>query len=239
MSILIYPNWPAPAHILAFTTLRSAGNFALHVEDDPRQVLANRERLKREYALASAPYWLNQTHGDRVIILDKNTLEDLPEADGSYTRTPEKVCAVLTADCLPVLLCDSKGQEVAALHAGWKGLLANILERGVACFSCAPKEILVWLGPAIGPKAFEVGPEVYTAFVSAHADNQHAFIQSPKPGHFYLDIYALAQGYLQRLGVTQIYGGEYCTFTDARRFYSYRRDGKTGRMVTLIGRAII
>ncbi len=220
----LLPNWPAPANICAFTSFRSAGNFALHVNDDPEIVLTNRAKLPFK------PYWLNQTHSDRVIRIDESTLETVPDADGSYTRLHNKVCAVLTADCLPVLLCDKSGQEIAALHAGWRGLLANILARGVDCFSAKSQDILVWLGPAIGPKAFEIGPEVYEAFVAAHPENAHAFVPSPKPGHFYLDIYQLARLYLARLGVTQVYGGEYCTYSDPEKFYSYRRDGQTGRM---------
>lgn len=222
------PNWPAPENIVALTTLRSAGNFALHVNDDPKQVLANREQLPYQ------PYWLNQTHSDRVIILDETTPETVPDADGSYTCLANKACGILTADCLPVLLCDKSGQEIAALHAGWRGLLGDIIARGVECFKANSSDILVWLGPAIGPKAFEIGPEVFEAFTKAHAENAKAFSPSPKVGHFYLDIYHLARLYLARLGVTNVYGGEYCTHEDAERFYSYRRDGQTGRMLTLI-----
>jgi YfiH family protein len=219
MSIMMLtPNWPAPANILAYTSLRALGNFAV----DPLPLEAQR---------------LHQVHGDRVIILDKSTPKAIPDADGSYTRLSQTPCAILTADCLPVLLCDKSGQEIAALHAGWRGLLANILARGVECFGCAPSDILVWLGPAIGPKVFEIGPEVYSAFVDAHLEHQQAFVPSSKPGHFFLDIYQLARLYLRRVGIRQIYGGEYCTYQDSERFFSYRRDaGQTGRMVTLISR---
>ncbi|MFA6037305.1 MAG: peptidoglycan editing factor PgeF [Legionellales bacterium] len=224
----IIPNWPAPANIVAFTTLRSAGNFALHVNDAPQKVLANRAQL------SCSPFWLNQTHSDKVIQIDESTVDTVPDADGSYTKLANKACAVLTADCLPVLLCDTSGQEIAALHAGWRGLLGNILARGVECFSAKPNDILVWLGPAIGPKAFEIGPEVYEAFTKTHPENAAAFAPSPKAGHFYLDIYLLARLYFARMGVTQVYGGDYCTYTDPQKFYSYRAEGQTGRMVTII-----
>lgn len=224
----IIPNWPAPRNITAFTTLRSAGNFAMHVNDDPVIVAANREKL------GSQPFWLNQTHSDKVIQINEATNDTVPDADGSYTRLNNKACAVLTADCLPVLMCDKSGQEIAALHAGWKGLLANILDRGFECFTAKPEDILVWLGPAIGPKVFEIGPEVYEAFVAAGAENAKAFIPSPKINHFMLNIYQLARLYFARLGVSAVYGGEYCTYSEPEKFYSYRRDGQTGRMVTLI-----
>lgn len=224
----ITPNWPAPANITAFTTLKSAGNFALHVNDDPSIVLTNRSKLPVQ------PFWLNQTHSDKVIQIDEFTPENVPLADGSFTKIPGKVCAILTADCLPILLCDKSGQEVAALHAGWRGLLANIMARGVACFSTKPQDILVWLGPAIGPQAFEVGPEVYEAFVTANAENAQAFLRSQKQGHFMLNIYQLARLYFASLGINDVYGGEYCTYADPEKFYSYRRDGQTGRMLTLI-----
>lgn len=235
MSILS-ANWPAPANIVAFTTVRSMGNLAGHAGDDPKTVAANRARLLQEYGLPREPYWLNQTHSDQVVILDTFTPETVQNADGSYTRLTNRVCAVLTADCLPVLLCDTKGQEIAALHAGWRGLLADILARGVSAFGCAPAHILAWLGPAIGPKVFEVGPEVYQGFVEACAQNKAAFLPSLRPEHYFLDIYALTRLYLERLGVKQIYGGQFCTYSDKERFYSYRRENQTGRMATLIWR---
>ncbi len=232
--ICITPNWPAPPNIVGLTTLRAFGNLAAHVDDDPAVVALNRQKLLLDFALPLEPYWLNQIHSDKVVVLDESTPKGIPDADGSYTQLPGKVCAVLTADCLPILLCDKNGQEISALHAGWKGILANIIESGVNCFKAPRENIMAWFGPAIGPESFEVGPEVYAAFVEAHAENQQAFVASSKPSHFYLDIYQLARLYLNRLGITQIYGGGFCTFKDRERFYSYRRDGQTGRMVTLI-----
>jgi YfiH family protein len=209
----IIPNWPVPKHIQAYTTLRG---------------------VEHPYARR-----LTQVHGNKVLLLDEDTPTELQEADGCYTRLANMPCMILTADCLPVLLCDKSGQEIAALHAGWRGLLANILASGLECFSCSANDILVWLGPAIGSKVYEIGPEVYTAFVAAHPDNQQAFKPSAKPGHYFLNMHQLARLYLNRLGITQIYGTEQCTYSDAQRFYSYRRDhqrdpGETGRMMTVI-----
>lgn len=232
---MIIPNWPAAHHIHAFTTTRREGNLAIHVGDDPAIVQNNREHLIQTAALPSLPYWLNQTHSDRVVIAQ--SVSGVPDADGSYTHEKNIVCAVLTADCLPILICDKNGQEIAALHAGWRGLLGHIIARGVACFSAAPKDLLVWLGPAIGPQAFEVGPEVYQAFTEQKSDFKKAFMPSIKPEHYMLDIYALAKQYLSDCGVQAVYGGEYCTYTDANDFYSYRREQQTGRMATMIWRA--
>jgi polyphenol oxidase len=232
----IIPNWPKPENVFAFTTTRDLGNLATHVEDDPNIVRANRARLLTSNALPQEPFWLNQTHSDTVIILNTHTPALNPNADGAYTAQKNIVCAVLTADCLPILLCDKSGREVAALHAGWRGLLANIIARGVERFICPRNEMMAWLGPAIGPKAFEVGPEVYQAFTDAYAEDAGAFTPSEKPEHYMLDIYQLARQYLSRLGVSAVYGGDYCTYTDTEHFYSYRRDGKTGRMASLIWR---
>ncbi len=235
--MIITPNWPTPEGITALVSLRDRGNFATHVEDDLGTVLANRERLAKEYHLPQAPFWLNQIHSDKVIKINAHSPNTIPDADGSYTNEKGLVCAVLTADCLPVLLCDRHGQEIAALHAGWRGVLADIITRGVECFSAARHDIYAWLGPAIGPQAFEVGPEVYQAFLDVHSDAATTFSPSAKPGHYYLDIYALAKQYLQRAGIKHIYGGDYCTYTDTEQFFSYRREGKTGRMVSLIWRS--
>ena len=232
--MIITPSWPAPKNVQAFTTVRTMGNMATHVADDPATVEKNRLRLLTDTPLSESPRWLNQIHSNTVIKMDASTRLTSPEADGSYTHVPGIVCAVLTADCLPILLCDAHGQEVAALHAGWRGLLAGIIDRGVTCFKAKPSEIYAWLGPAIGPKAFEVGPEVFDAFTQTYREQAEAFIPSDQPRHYLLDIYALARLYLARAGVKQVYGGEFCTYSDPARFYSYRREGKTGRMASLI-----
>ncbi|MGA2654550.1 MAG: peptidoglycan editing factor PgeF [Gammaproteobacteria bacterium] len=210
MSIMmITPAWPAPANIQAYMTLRGT-----------------------EHPIEKR---VHQVHGNKVLILEENTPKDIIEADACYTTLSNTPCAIRTADCLPVLICDKSGQEIAALHAGWRGLLANIIAKGLECFSAHPEDILVWLGPAIGSKVYEIGPEVYTAFTNAHPDNQQAFKPSAKPGHYFLNMHQLARLYLNRLGITQIYGEEDCTYSDAQRFYSYRRNpGETGRMMTVI-----
>ncbi len=189
--------------------------------------------------LSSAPLWLRQVHGNRVVLLD---LPDAgvagvplaaPEADAGVSRVPGRVSVVLTADCLPVLFCDRAGCCVAAAHAGWRGLVAGVLESTVQAMRVDPGELLAWLGPAIGPQAFEVGDEVRTAFVDRHPQAVEAFL--PRSGHRWLaDLYRLARIRLKALGVSAIYGGDHCTFTENEVFYSYRREGVTGRMASLI-----
>jgi YfiH family protein len=235
----IFPDWPAPAGVHALTTLRSGGvsqgpyadwNLADHVGDAPEAVRENRRRLRERFRLPAEPAWLGQVHGGTVVNAARIRA---PEADGSYATQAGVVCAVLTADCLPVLLCSQDGQRVAAVHAGWRGLAGGVLE--AALEALGPGDHLAWLGPAIGPVAFEVGPEVRNAFLSFQPAAAAAF-QETRPGHWLADLYGLARLRLAARGVDAVYGGEHCTFREAERFYSYRRDGVTGRMASLIWR---
>ena len=237
MGALITPDWPVPAHVKSLMTTRVGGvsvgpfaslNLGAHVHDDPLDVAENRRRL-REF-LPAEPVWLNQIHGTQIIQAD--TASGVPDADASYTRTPHTVCAVLTADCLPVLFCARDGSVIAAAHAGWRGLAAGVLEATLDAMQVPPDELIVWLGAAIGPGAFEVGPEVRDTFISSHPQSVAAFKSHQQK--WLADIYALARLRLNACGVRTIYGGGLCTYTDAARFYSYRRDGTTGRMATLI-----
>lgn len=234
----IEPDWPAPGNVHALATTRAGGvslppydsfNLGDHVGDKPSAVARNRELLRA--FLPSEPRWLKQVHGTVVAAADK--LDGVAEADASVAFESGAVCAVLTADCLPVLFCDRQGTRVAAAHAGWRGLAAGVLEASVAAMQCDPADILAWLGPAIGPQAFEVGEEVRAAFVRDLPITASAFVPG-QPGKWLADIYALARLRLARAGVSRVFGGEYCTYTDAGRFYSYRRDKATGRMAALI-----
>jgi YfiH family protein len=237
---LILPDWPAPASVHAAVTTRAGGmsrkpydsfNLAAHVGDDAEAVLANRKQLRAALALPSEPVWLRQVHGTSVVDVGDAGIE--PEADGGYATKPGTVCTVLTADCLPVLLCDRRGTRVAALHAGWRGLAGGVIEAGVQALNVPGSDLLAWLGPAIGPQAFEVGNEVRAAFVGRDPAAERGF--QPEPGgKFLADIYLLARQQLAALGVTAVHGGGLCTVRDRERFYSYRRDGVTGRMATLI-----
>ncbi|MEJ2106292.1 MAG: peptidoglycan editing factor PgeF [Acidiferrobacteraceae bacterium] len=234
----ILPDWPAPANVHAYTTTRVGGvslppwdrfNLADHVGDDPEHVASNRARLRETLSLPGEPVWLRQVHGRNV----RQAVDGPGEADASYADRPGVVCAVLTADCLPVLLCDREGGAVAAVHAGWRGLVAGVVEAAVACFAAGPDSLLVWLGPAIGPAAFEVGPEVRNRFLQADEGASGAFVEG-EGDRWYADLYVLARRRLARAGVQAVYGGGHCTFTEQERFYSFRRDGETGRMASLI-----
>jgi YfiH family protein len=237
---MIHPDWPAPAQVRTLSTTRQGGfsrepwnsfNLAMHVGDDDRAVAANRHRLQQLAALPADPLWLSQVHGNHVVNVASAGIS--PAADASLSLAPGQVCAVLTADCLPVLFCDRQGTRVAAAHAGWRGLSCGVLEATVASMGTAPELLLAWLGPAIGPAAFEVGDEVRDVFLSAHAAAAHAFASHGR-GRWLADLYALARIRLQAAGVTAVYGGGWCTFADPQRFFSYRRDGQTGRMASLI-----
>ena len=239
----IEPDWPAPPGVRALSTLRSGGvsrgpfaefNLADHVDDDPAAVAANRALLRRAAGLPAEPCWLSQVHGRGVIPAGEGPAAG--PADGSWTDRPGRVCVVLTADCLPVLLARRDGSAVAALHAGWRGLAAGVLEAGVAALG-GGAGLVAWLGPAIGPDHFEVGPEVRDAFLAADAGAAAAFRPAARRGHHLADLYLLARQRLARAGVGSVHGGDECTFADAKRFYSYRRDGVTGRMATLVWRA--
>lgn len=242
MKSIITPDWPAPRSIAAFTTTRHGGcsegayasfNLALHVEDDPDCVKANRAELKKNIPLPTEPLWLKQIHSTDVIKITQQSPQDIT-ADGSWTQEANTICAIFTADCLPVLLCDQKGSCVAALHAGWRGLASGILETGVQQLPADPKDLLAWLGPAISQEHYEVGEEVRQAFIAYDPQAQHAFKPSERKDHWYIDIYFLARQRLQSVGVHAIYGGDHCTYRESDQFYSFRRDKETGRMASLI-----
>ncbi len=234
----IKADWPAPAGIYAGTTLRHGGvsqqaydsfNLATHVGDDLHHVEQNRQQLIMVLALPQQPLWLTQQHTTQVVNADISTLH--PIADASFSESAGTVCAVLTADCLPILLCDELGKQIAAIHAGWRGLLNGVIENTVLTFE--NKRIFAWLGPAISQQAFEIGEEVRSAFVHHSELTECAFIKS-RAGKWYADLYLLATLRLKSVGVTEIYGGGHCTFNNPQRFYSYRRSQQTGRMASLI-----
>lgn len=234
----ILPDWPAPPNIHACVTTREGGvsqppydgfNLGDHVGDDAVAVMANRAKL-RAYCSAE-PKWLRQVHG--VAVARADTMRNIEEADASVAFQASTVCVVLTADCLPVLFCDRAGTVVAAAHAGWRGLAAGVLEETLKAMCTDPNEILAWMGPAIGAQAFEVGDEVRTAFVSDLPSTSQAF-KPGLPGKWFADIYLLARLRLARAGVSRVYGGGLCTYTDAASFYSFRRNPVTGRMASLI-----
>lgn len=237
----IRPDWPAPAQVHACTTTRAGGfstggyaslNLADHVGDDPVHVEQNRQRLATALALPSPPLWLRQVHGVRVV--DAGSCDAAPEADAAVATHAGVVCGVLTADCLPLLLCDRQGTRVAAAHAGWRGLAAGVIEATVAALEHPAIELLAWLGPAISAPAYVVGDEVRAAFVSHAARASEAFRPAPQGG-WQADLYRLARQRLAALGVNAVYGGERCTFREPAHFYSYRRDGAgSGRMASLI-----
>ena len=239
---LIIPAWPAPANIKALQTTRHGGvspapydtlNLGMHVEDDPLNVARNRQLLNTY--VPTEPVWLNQVHG--VTVVDAGQASCVPDADAAWSQTKRAVCAVMTADCLPVLFCNREGSVVAAAHAGWRGLCDGVIEATIAAMPVPAESLLVWLGPAIGPRAFEVGAEVRQEFISRQREAEAAFAPADE-GKWLGDIYMLARLRLMRAGVTDIYGGgvdqEFCTYTDSERFFSFRRDGRTGRMASLI-----
>ena len=236
----IIPDWPAPANVKALITTRSGGvslgpyasmNPAGHVGDDPEAVRRNRALLRAH--LPQEPHWLQQVHGTQVLQVMLDAREAL-EADAAVTYIPNQVCAVLTADCLPVLLCAENGSSVAVAHAGWRGLAAGVLERTVQAMALPGERVLAYLGPAIGPRAFEVGAEVRAAFMAVESQAAQAFQAIEGSDKYLADLYLLARQRLARAGVVRVYGGDFCTYSDPERFFSYRRDGATGRMATLM-----
>ena len=231
------PDWPAPVWVKACITTRNGGisaapfdsfNLGEHVGDDPVAVTKNRQRLISQ--LGCKPAWLRQVHGVAVVPAEPG---EVLEADASWTATPGIACTVMTADCLPVLFCDRAGSRVAAAHAGWRGLAGGVLEATLDALAMAPEDVLVWLGPAIGTHAFEVGAEVREAFMAVHPQAAEAFVASVNPDRYMADIYQLARIRLAARGVTAVYGGGFCTYSDPR-FYSYRRAAQTGRFASLI-----
>ncbi|WP_425452856.1 peptidoglycan editing factor PgeF [Trinickia dinghuensis] len=257
----LYPDWSVSSRVRALVTTRAGGvslppygrwidgreaagglNLGLHTGDDPERVARNRARLLSFAGVRAA--WLDQIHGDAIANADEVPAGVPVRADASVTSVPGVACLVMVADCLPVLLCDADGRAVGAAHAGWRGLVAGIVEktaRRVADLAqCDPQTLHAYLGPAIGPRSFEVGDEVRDAFLAAAASAEreataHAFVaRGQVPGKHWADLYALARLRLARLGVTRVTGGDACTVTDSDRFYSYRRDRTTGRMGALI-----
>lgn len=234
----IVPDWPAPASVKALITTRHGGvsrgayaglNLGDHVGDSPEYVAANRALLQRQ--LSVTPRWLKQVHG--VEVADAGVVDDGFEADAAHARSTYVACAVLTADCLPLLVCDRAGTHVAAIHAGWRGLNLGVIEATVAAMGERTADLLVYLGPAIGPNRYEISNDVRDAFITQDVRTASAFIATPN-GKWLANLYQLARQRLHTLGVEQIFGGDLCTASDAARFYSYRRDGVTGRTASLI-----
>lgn len=237
---LIAPDWPAPENVKAFSTLRTNGyskapfdrfNLGDHVGDLSEAVQLNRQSLQHVLGDQLRFHWLTQVHGTEVVVLDEQA--DLPPADAVTTESVNQVCLVMTADCLPVIFSNTSGSKVAAAHAGWRGLCDGVLEATVRTLNCPAKELMAWMGPAIGPAAFQVGAEVVEAF-SAHDEKaENCFIADPQHADKWLgDLYQLARQRLSSLGIEAVYGGGECTFSNPDRFFSYRRDGQTGRMAT-------
>lgn len=255
MSAVLRAQWPIPANVHAFTTLRhGAGvslapfdefNLGARCGDDAQAIVANRAALIEHGALPSAPHWLQQVHGTEVVRFlapphaKAGRAWDGVEliADASVTSTPGVVLAILTADCLPVVFAAADGSEVGAAHAGWRGLAAGVLEKTVAAMQAPADKLVAWLGPAAGPQAYEIGEEVFDAFVQQDAQAASAFVAT-RLGHWRVDLYALARRRLEALGIHGVHGGDLCTISDPQRFFSHRRstsdeDGRTGRMATL------
>lgn len=238
---LILPDWPAPAGVRAACTLRSGGvsappfdsfNLASHVGDETAAVAENRARLRQLLQLPSEPVWLEQAHACRVLDLDAASGAQ-GRADAAVTHAAGRVCVIQVADCLPVLLCAADGSAIGAAHAGWRGLAAGVLEATVRALGAPSTELLAWLGPAIGPAHFEVGEEVYEAFTADDRGAASAFVKNAR-GRWQCDLSALASRRLAALGLKRIFGGRWCTYADPGRFFSYRRDGRCGRMAALI-----
>lgn len=236
----IEPDWPAPTQVRAASTLRVGGvsegpyaslNLGAHVGDDPQAVAENRRRLRATLKLPTEPLWLNQVHGADVA--DAGASSGSPTADAAFASRPQVVCAVLTADCLPVLFCDRAGERIAAAHAGWRGLACGVLERTVAALGVDPAQLMAWLGPAIEQEAFEIGAEVREQFLARDPAHAASFVPNAR-GRWQADIYALARRELARLLIPAVYGGGLRCFQDRECFFSYRRDGATGRMATMI-----
>lgn len=238
----ITPHWQAPNNVIALSTARKGGyslapydsfNLGLHVGDEQHLVEKNRQLLIEQGNLPYYPKFLNQIHSTQVIELPNN--DEIINADAAYTNQANQVCLVMTADCLPVLFTNFQGNEVAAAHAGWRGLCEGILENTVAKFSCPKNEIIAWLGPAISQRYFQVGQEVLNAFLAQDPHSHQAFSADKREnGKYFADLYQLARFRLKALGINKIFGGEFCTYSENDKFFSYRRDKQTGRMASLI-----
>ena len=236
----LVPAWPAPANVNALMTTRNGGesdgicaamNLSRSAADDPRHVAANHARLREVIGLS--PQWISQVHGADVVDVDSTPAN--PVGDGVVASLPRTVAAVRVADCLPVLFCDRDGTRVAAAHAGWRGLAAGVLEATIAAMNVQPDRLFAWLGPAIGPQAFEVGDDVRDAFAATDAHAMEAFVPYPaRPGKWLADLFALAGMRLSAAGVTAQFGGGVCTYSNPERFFSYRRDQSPGRMAALV-----
>jgi len=239
---IITPDWPAPTHIHAYSTCRNGGvseapyhsfNFGEHVGDDQANIEANRSLLKKRLNLPTEPIWLKQVHS--TIVLPAIPANRGQEADALFSQQPNQVCVVTTADCLPLLLCDRNGTQVAAIHAGWRGLANGIIENTLQKMNLPANQILAWLGPAIGPRVYELGDEVRQYFIDKDAEASRSFVPSKNAGRWLGNLYSLATLRLEKQNISAIYGGEYCTYSASEQFFSYRRDGiKTGRMASLI-----
>ena len=236
----LVPDWNAPARVRAFVTTRAGGvsrgeyasmNLGNHSGDEPESVARNR-RIAGE-RLPGAPRWMAQVHGNGVADLDRLADGEVPRADAATLGVPGRVGVVLTADCMPLFFCDAAGTRVGVAHAGWRGMAAGVIENTVRAMGAAPADVMAWMGPAIGPGAFEVGPEVREAFVAVDAGAAEAFV-AHKPGKYMADLYTLARQRLARAGVARVFGGGFCTYREADRFFSYRREQKSGRMGAFI-----
>ncbi len=238
----ITPDWPAPANVKALQTTRHGGgsaapydslNLGMHTGDAPLAVNRNRQSLAP--LMPSEPVWLEQVHG--TVVANADVADCLPQADACIARHRGSVCVVMTADCLPLLLCDEDGTVVGAAHAGWKGLAAGIIEATVKAMEVAPQKLMAWLGPAISQDSFEVGAEVRATFIAHDAKAAEAFSRLPEnvtSEKYHADLYLLARQRLNTLGISRIYGGNFCTYKQREKFFSYRRDSVTGRMGTFI-----
>jgi hypothetical protein len=235
----IQPNWSAPATIQAFCTTRLGGvstapfdslNLALHVGDDPARITQNRKMLREQLKLPAEPCWINQTHGTQTVILEQDVSRD---ADAAVTRVAGTIAVVMTADCLPILLCNRAGSEVGAIHAGWRGLQAGVVQSALAMMNSPNHQLMAWIGPGISQACFEVGDEVRTAFIDSMPDAQ-TFFSANRRGHWQCDLAGLAEQVLKAQGVGEVGRDAHCSYRDADRFYSYRRSATTGRMAALI-----
>lgn len=237
---IITPNWSAPSNVVAFTTTRLGGispapytslNLGINTQDSDSHIAQNVQQLCQQFNLPETPNWLAQVHKADVIEITEHYQRQ--QADASFTRQPHKICTVLTADCLPILICNQQGTEIAAIHAGWRSLAQGVIENTLARLESPANELIAWLGPAISADVYEVGKDVKAAFVDQYPEDKNAFTPNAH-GKYLMDLKQLATRRLKRAGVNAITHSEHCTFSDPETFYSYRRDGETGRIATLI-----